>query len=166
MCSTRRYAPGRNWPTTGSSPRRCPGSTWAARSDDSPRRDAAPARVTTRRVTTRERDARITGRPVVVRARPLSVEEPVLLQPVLGHVPFALTVHVDPGVEVEHDLVGQLGGDRFHDLGDLRVLVQGLLAQGHRAGVLDEEALVVLEHAQVVGHDPAIGGEHLAELTT
>ena len=62
-----------------------------------------------------------------------------------ARVLWGLAQGVDLTVELHHDLVRELLGDRRHDLCDLRVLVERLLTQRHRALVLDEEVLVVLE---------------------
>src|SRR5665811_773744 len=78
-----------------------------------------------------------------------SAQQALAGEPLRGHVLGLLAIHVDLRVEVGDHLVGQRRADRRHDVGDGRELVQGLLAQGQYPAVLDEEALVVLEHGEV-----------------
>src|SRR5699024_1057172 len=81
-------------------------------------------------------------------------DETLILEPLLSDVLGHLAVGVDAAVELHHHLIGQLLRDRIHDLGDLRVLIEGVLTQSYGALVLDEEVLIVLEDRHVVRFDP------------
>src|SRR5215213_6371861 len=60
------------------------------------------------------------------------LDEAVFFEPLLGHLVFELSLHIDLGVQLLQLLCGQFLGDGGEDLLDLRVLVHQLLVHVER----------------------------------
>src|SRR5918998_2712229 len=94
------------------------------------------------------------------------LDEPVLAEPLFGHLFGELALYVDLCVQVLQRLGGELLGDGCEQLFELQVLLVHLLAHLKRRVVEGEEALGILDELEAQTLDAPVGCEDLAEVAT
>src|SRR5215208_1759757 len=112
----------------------------------------------------RERRLWVPARPCGLPRNDSASHQPLCLQESARDLLNALLVDVDRGVELRHGGVVELCRQRVQDLGELRVLVQDLLPDHGRHGVVREEPFVVLEDDEVEGRHAPVGREDEADV--